>query len=402
MNKQFEVVIVGAGITGLMTAVLLAKSGHADRLQITVVDAATRPDHNVDDDVALRVSAIATGSAALFDSVGAWQRVEQTRISPYDRMCVWDELGSVESAATLRFDAAEFAVPQLGYIVENNLLQQALLEQLDATTARLCFEKPLRSIERRDGNMLLAFSGAEEIRADLVIGADGARSFVRESLGIATSDRSYDQTAVVTHLRPERAHRSTAWQRFLRTGPIGMLPLADGRISVVWTTTQATAEQAMAADDAELGRMLTDASDHVLGDLTVAGARGAFPLQARHAHEYVVAGAALIGDAAHAVHPLAGQGANLGLQDSACLASVIDDALRQGEHPGDRPVLRRFERSRKGANATMLHFMTGLNGLFATDSALVGELRAIGMRLFNQSGPFREHAVKVALGVGRS
>jgi 2-octaprenylphenol hydroxylase len=155
----------------------------------------------------------------------------------------------------------------------------------------------------------------------------------------------------------------------------------------------------MDASDAELGGMLTDASDHILGALSVAGPRGAFPLGAQHAESYVLPGVALIGDAAHAIHPLAGQGANLGLQDALALSGVIETALDQGLHPGDRPVLRRYERARKGANATMLHFMTGLNRLFATDSRLVGEIRTTGMRIFNRSGPIRERAVRVALGV---
>ena len=145
--------------------------------------------------------------------------------------------------------------------------------------------------------------------------------------------------------------------------------------------------------------MLTDASDHVLGKLEVAGPRGAFPLCARHATRYVLPNLALVGDAAHAIHPLAGQGANLGLQDAAKLADVVTAAIGDGLHPGDRPVLRRYERARKGANATMLHFMTGLNRLFTTDSILIGELRTAGMRVFNRSGPIRERAVKVALGV---
>ncbi len=136
----------------------------------------------------------------------------------------------------------------------------------------------------------------------------------------------------------------------------------------------------------------------MLGVLTVAGSRGLFPLRALHAKDYVKAGIALLGDAAHAVHPLAGQGANLGMQDAATLADVVATALSNGQHPGDRPVLRRYERARKGPNASMLHFMTGLNRLFATDSALLKELRATGMRLFNRSGPIREHVVSVALG----
>lgn len=384
MNKQFDVLIVGAGVTGLTAAALLAQCEHSDHLKITVVDAAPRPVHAPDDDVALRVSAIASGSAALLDAIGAWSCVAATRASAYERMRVWDESSSAESATALRFDAAEFAIPQLGFIVENVLIQHALLEVLDKLDVRLKFDTTV-----------------DELDADLVIGADGARSFVRDRVGIKTHDFPYGQTAYVTHLIPEEPHQKTAWQRFMQDGPLGMLPLSDGRISVVWSTHDALAERAKAASDEELGEILTEASDCVLGELKVAGPRGGFPLCARHAEQYVIPGVALIGDAAHAVHPLAGQGANLGLQDAATLAGVIDQALGNGEHPGDRPVLRRYERARKGQNATMLHFMTGLNRLFATDSAVVQELRAMGMRLFNTGGPIRDHAVKVALGVGR-
>jgi 2-octaprenylphenol hydroxylase len=382
MNKQFDVLIVGAGVTGLTVAALLAQGEHSDRLNITVVDAASRPVHADSDDIALRVSAIATGSAALLDAIGAWSHAAETRASAYERMRVWDESSSADSATAIRFDAAEFAVPQLGFIVENVLIQHALLEVLDKLDVRLKFDATVDALD-----------------ADLVIGADGARSFVRDRVGIKTRDFPYGQTAYVTHLRPEQSHQNTAWQRFMQDGPLGILPLADGRISVVWSTHDALAERAKSASDEELAEILTEASDHVLGELAVAGPRGGFPLCARHAEQYVIPGVALIGDAAHAVHPLAGQGANLGLQDAATLAGVIDQALGNGEYPGDRPVLRRYERARKGENATMLHLMTGLNRLFATDSAVVQELRATGMRLFNYSGPIRDHAVKVALGV---
>jgi 2-octaprenylphenol hydroxylase len=393
-------VVVGGGVTGLMTAALLANSRHAESLDIDLVDAAPRPDRQADDDVALRVSAIATGSAELFDAVGAWQRVAATRISPYDGMRVWDENDTPESGATLTFDAAEFGVPHLGYIVENVLLQAALLQQLDDAPVTLRHEQPIRAVRRKARQFAVELAGGESLQADLVVAADGARSFVRSAVGIETSEWPYEQTAFVTHLQPEKPHLATARQRFLRDGPLGILPLADGRVSVVWSTTPEQAAKAMEADDATLGVMLSDASDYALGKLQVAGPRGAFPLCARHATRYVMPNLALVGDAAHAIHPLAGQGANLGLQDASELAAVVADALDRGLHPGDRPVLRRYERARKGANATMLHFMTGLNRLFTTDSGLVGEIRAAGMRAFNRSGPIRERAVKVALGVG--
>lgn len=382
MNKTYDVLIVGAGVTGLTVAALLAQCRHSQHLRITVADAAPRPVHDPDDDIALRVSAIATGSAQLLDTVGAWQHVVDSRASAYEAMRVWDESVEPDSHGALQFDAAEFAVPQLGFIVENVLVQHALLKVLDKLDVALLFNTRVESPE-----------------ADLVIGADGARSLVRERAGIETRDVPYGQTAFVTHLQPERPHNRTAMQRFTQDGPLGMLPLADGRISIVWSIHDVLAERVQDASDEELGEILTAASDYVLGKLSVSGPRGGFPLCARHAMQYVMPGMALIGDAAHAVHPLAGQGANLGLQDAAKLADVINTALGNAEHPGDRPVLRRYERARKGENATMLHFMTGLNSLFATDSVLVRELRTTGMRLFNYSGPIRDHAVKVALGI---
>ncbi len=398
MSKPFRIVIAGAGVTGLAVAALLARSRCSDKMQLTIVDAAARPRHSGDDDTALRVSAIATGSAELLHSIGAWDHIKDTRACAYEHIRVWDEAGTADGATALRFDAAEFAVPQLGFIVENVLVQHAILDVLDHADVELVFDAPVADLHPVGQRYRVELQGGQTNDTDLLIAADGARSFVRESVAIAAAKHPYGQTAFVTHLRPQNPHRNTAWQRFLKDGPLGMLPLSDGRISVVWSTLDATANGAMRAGDAELGEMLSAASDYVLGDLEVAGPRGIFALCALHADHYVLPGVALIGDAAHAVHPLAGQGANLGLQDAAVLADVIADAISNGENPGDRPVLRRYERARRGENAAMLHFMTGLNRLFATDSALVRELRATGMRLFNVSGPIRDHAVKVALG----
>lgn len=383
MKRSFDITIVGAGIAGLATALQLAQCRYSDALRVSVIDAAKRPTFSSDDEIALRVSAISSGSAALFEKLGAWDIIRDARVSPYESMRVWDERDVPESSATLRFDAAEFAITELGFIVENVLVRQALLTRLDATDVELNFETTIDEIPK----------------ADLVIGADGARSKVRELAGIATKAWPYAQTAVVTHLETQRPHSRTAWQRFLKEGPLGVLPLSDGRVSVVWSTTPEMAEEALAANDDVLGEMITNAADAVLGKMTVAGPKAAFPLCAQHAEHYVLPGIALVGDAAHAIHPLAGQGANLGLQDTMELVDVIDSALREGLHPGDRPVLRRYERSRKGANLTMLHLMTGLNSLFTTDSRLVGEIRSAGMRLFNRAGPIRERAVRVALGV---
>ena len=401
MSNRFDVVVVGAGVTGLSVATLLAQSPHAADLRIRVVDAAERPVWQADKDVALRVSAISCGSADLLEDVGAWSAIESSRLCPYDHMSVWDAADEPTSASSLQFDADEFAVQHLGYIVENVLIQHALLGVLDAAEVEIGFDAPIASIDADAPKHRVVLQSGAVLDADLIVGADGARSVVRESAGIQVQRRPYAQTAFVTHLSPERSHQHTAWQRFLRDGPLGMLPLADGRISVVWSTPPDVAEKALQCSDEELAALLTEASDNVLGRLAVSGPRGAFPLAAQHAGDYVRRGIALIGDAAHTVHPLAGQGANLGLQDASELAAVIIAALDAGEHPADRPVLRRYERARKGANATMMHFMTGLNRLFAADSPVLSELRRTGMQLFNRSGPVRERVVGVALGAGR-
>jgi 2-octaprenylphenol hydroxylase len=399
MKQQFDIVIVGAGMVGLTLASLLAQSEHCDNLNITVIDAGKKPTFTRESDISLRVSAIASGSAGLFARLGVWDEIVKTRACPYQDMRVWDAAGNVDGPETLHFDAAEFAVPQLGFIIENVLIQVALLNSLKASNVNVMFETPITSLNRIGERYAVELAGGEKIRADLLIGADGAASFVRTSAGIGVKSWLYSQTAFVTHLQPQKNHCHTAWQRFLNTGPVGLLPLSDGRVSTVWSTTAGQAAAALKATDEQLQALLTDATDNVLGQLTPSGPRGSFPLKAQHADHYVLAGLALVGDAAHAVHPLAGQGANLGLADAETLATVIADALSANENPGDLPVLRKYERARKGANKTMLHFIDGLNRLYSNDSTPLARLRGTGMRLFNNSGPIRQRAVHVALGI---
>lgn len=399
MKDQFDIVIVGAGMVGLTLANLLAQSKQHDNLNITVIDAGKKPMFTTDSDVSLRVSAIASGSAKLFARIGVRDEIVNTRACPYRDMRVWDAAGTVEGAETLHFDAAEFAVPQLGFIIENVLIQVALLRKLATSNVTVKFETPITSMNRIGDRFEVELTDGDKIKTDLLIGADGAASFVRNGAGIGVTSWLYSQTAFVTHLQPQENHRNTAWQRFLKTGPVGLLPLADGRVSTVWSTTAAQAAEAMQASDEHLQAMLTDATDSVLGQLKPSGPRGSFPLKAQHADRYVQAGLALVGDAAHAVHPLAGQGANLGLADAEILAQVVADALAVNENPGDLPALRNYERARKGANKTMLHFIDGLNRLFSNESAALARVRGTGMRLFNSSGPIRARAVQVALGI---
>ena len=398
MNRDIDIVIAGAGIAGLTAAALLAKTGHGERLRIRIIDAGSRPHFDEADDVALRVSAISAGSARLYRAIGAWDAVAAARASPFRQMRVWDASQSADGPEALRFDAAEFALPELGFIVENLLLQDALLQLVENAGVTVQFATQIHAV-RYPGTRVELVCGDETLHADLVIGADGVSSAVRQQARIGVTSWRYGQSALVTHVRPERDHGECAWQRFLPEGPIALLPLLDGRSSIVWSTTPEQAQAAQAADDDVLGLMLTEASGRVLGELSVEGDRATFPLKAQYAVRYVRRGTALIGDAAHSIHPLAGQGANLGIADASVLARIIEAAIEAGEYPGDMPVLRRYERARKGANATMLYFVDALNRLFTRPSAPVRALRAAGMRAFNMSGPVRRRAVAVALGL---
>jgi 2-octaprenylphenol hydroxylase len=399
MKQQFEILIVGAGMIGLTVATLLAGSAHRSRFSVTVLDSATAPTYDVDGEVGLRVSAVSLGSANILRTVGAWESIESARISPYQSMRVWDACAGVEGSETLCFDAADFAVPELGFIVENALIRQALLDQAAQNDVNIRFETGIDRLDVGGSRKTVVLQDGTSLTPDLLIAADGAGSPVRRSAGIPARAWQYPQSALVTHMRPALDHRQTAWQRFLANGPLALLPLADGRVSIVWSTTPDEVSNALAATDDALGEMLTEASDGVLGALQTAGPRGSFSLRAQHAVRYVEQGLALVGDAAHSVHPLAGQGANLGFADAQALVDALCQALERDEYPGDLPTLRAYERERRAANGTMLRFVDSINRLFLEQSSGYAGLRRRGMRLFNRSGPIRRRAVQVALGI---
>ncbi len=399
MKRTFDVVIAGAGMAGLTVAALLAKSEQRHRMTVRIIDAGMRPQFNASDDLALRVSAVTAGSASVYRVLGVWDTITAIRACPIREMLVWDATRQPDGPETLHFDAAEFALAELGHIVENVLVQDTLLAELDRLGVEVAFETPLADLKLENERYTLQMPDGKLLKCDLLVGADGVNSMVRRSAGIPATSWRYPQTAFVTHLLPQIAHRNIAWQRFLPDGPLALLPLSDGRVSIVWSTTPEQAAVVMAATDAELGKKVTEASDGALGSLTARGPRATFPLKAQYAQAYVKPGIVLIGDAAHSIHPLAGQGANLGIADAWQLTRVITQAIADGENPGDWPVLRRYERRRKGANQGMLFFVDGLNRLFSSPAQPVSALRGAGMRLFNRSGPLRRRAVATALGV---
>lgn len=344
----------------------------------------------------LRVYALSRGSQNILLRLGAWDRIERTRACPYTAMQVWEARGKSHVA----FEAAEVDEINLGHIVEGALLVEALLERVRATPD-ISWHCPaaLQKLEIDDERAELSLVDGNRISAKLVVGADGARSRVRELSGIKVNESSYEQNAIVAHLKPQRDHGQVARQVFHASGPLALLPLPDGRISIVWSTEPKHAETLLAMNEGDFGEAVTEASDEALGTLELTSERASFPLRRMHAQHYVAPRVALAGDAAHVVHPLAGQGMNLGLLDAAALSEVILDSRRNNSDVDDYLVLRRYERWRHAENLAMQGAFGGFNRLFGLQAPGAHSVRGLGMQLFNQFGPAKRLAIRIALGM---
>ena len=397
-KKQYnDVVIVGGGMAGLTMACVLA-NGSPD-LKITIIDR-DKPSYQLTEKFDGRTTAISYASSLVLTDAGIWNEIA-AQGQPITSIDVQDN----HSPIILNFDAEEVGDQPFGWIFENRLIRYHLQTQVKAHK-NITYLAPatVDEIEEGDECVIVTLSNGKTVQSKLLIGADGRFSAVREWADIDLVELDYKQTATVCLVTHEKPHNGLAVERFLPDGPFAVLPFTDDdkgrhRSAIVWTEHGRSKRGFATIPEEVFNLELQRRFDDRYGAVELTGKRAAYPLKLYHAAELIGSRMALIGDAAHAIHPLAGQGANLGLQDTEKLVDVIEAALDDGLHPGDRPVLRRYERARKGANLTMLHFMTGLNKLFATDSALVRELRTTGMRLFNYSGPIREHAVKVALGI---
>lgn len=391
---HYDLIIAGGGMVGSALACALG----ATELRIALLESAPpdriRPDPQPD----LRVSAINRASQRIFAALGAWDAMVGWRVGPFRDMRVWDALG----AGQIHFDSASIGEPLLGWIIENRVIQFALLEQLRQCPAVQLFQPvTLDSAEPLPGDTgwRVRLSNGRELCTRLLIGADGAQSQVRQRAGIDTGGWGYDQKALVCHVRTAEPHRETAWQRFLPTGPLAFLPLHDGRCSIVWSTAPAQADELLALDNAAFATALAEAFDWRLGTIAEVGPRAAFPLRLQHAYAYVKPGLALIGDAAHVVHPLAGQGVNLGLLDAATLAEVIQDACAANRDFASFATLRRYERWRKSHNLLMLGIMDGFKRLFGTPLSPVRLLRNTGLNLADAAGPLKNWIARQAMGL---
>jgi len=395
--RDAQVLIVGGGLVGSCLAGLLVVAGTYGSDQIVLLEPRPPRRPAPDDDVDLRVSAVSRASQRILAACSVWDAVAAERNSPYERMCVWDAASSRDGPAAMRFDCATAGEPDLGHIVENRRMQWALLERVRAAGVSV-IASSVRALQPEPAGMRVELEDGTCLRAQLVVAADGADSPTRAMMGIESTAVEHGQ-AVVAHIATSRPHERTAWQRFLATGPIALLPLHDGRCSIVWSTTQEHAHELMALDDERFCSAVEEATDATLGEVLSCTRRAQFQLRSNHARHYVADGFCLVGDAAHAVHPLAGQGVNLGFLDAAALAQVLREAQEQGEGEGDLRVLRRYERWRKGENLAMLTALDGLNRLFSNDDAWLGVARRTGLVIANGVGPIKRFFLRRALGV---
>ena len=328
MNARTSVVILGGGMAGGCVASLLARRGAVPAAAITLLEARLPARPETGGAVDLRVSAISRATQRILAACGAWEGIAAGPICAYERMIVWDEAGQAGATGSIDFDCAEIGQPNLGYIVENRRLQWALLEQARAAGVQT-IQARVSGLSSAGDSITVELEGGTRIASSLAIAADGAESPARKMMRIAVRETESRQRAVVCHIRTADSHQNTAWQRFLRTGPIALLPLQDGRCSIVWTTTPEEAVALVAQSEEEFCRSVEAAVDGVLGRVESVSERAQFPLRSVHAECYVQPRFALIGDAAHAVHPLAGQGVNLGFLDCAALAQIIEGCGRR-------------------------------------------------------------------------
>ncbi len=395
--NEFDVVIVGGGVLGLVMGCLLLtrKLCISGRVAIVTDQPAAAPPLDTDWD--LRVFAMSRASERLLKLCGIWNSLPQARVSAYERMCVWDGAGRPRGAGSLTFDCAQIGEPNLGHIIEGRALQWQCLQSARAAGVVL-IEGAAASVALGDENVTLELKDGRELRSELLVAADGTESTTRQLLEIGTAGHAYHQDALVGHVKTEKPHENTAWQRFLSTGPLAFLPLGDGRSSIVWSVARDQASHLRAIDPERFGQALTEASGGVLGRCELATTLASFPLKLQYALDYARPRAVLLGDAAHVVHPLAGQGLNLGLLDCAALAQVLGDA-QGAAHFGDYRHLRRYERWRRSENLVAAAALDGLERLFSNSEPKIAALRAAGLSAVERMPFMKRRFAQRALGL---
>ena len=388
MSQHYDVIIVGGGMVGATLAVAL---GEQSDLNIALIEAYPPTPLNEFDKPDLRVSALTRASETLLNNLTIWQQLIPSRISQFTDMKVWET-----NSSSLHFDSAEIGESLLGNIVENRHLQQACLTRCKQipTINFLCPAKPISLTDNT-----LTLDDGRTLTAELVVGADGAQSPLREWAEIETHGWDYQQSAVVCTVTTEHSHQQTAWQRFLPEGPLAFLPLSDPhQCSIVWSNSTEETELLWQLDDDIFKDTLGKAFENTLGEIQEVSKRAKFPLKLRHADHYVESGFALVGDAAHTIHPLAGQGVNIGFLDAATLAEVVLEAHGKGRKIGNLHTLNKYQRRRKGDNLVMQMTMDAFKRVFGSELEPVRWARRFGLQTVNKSALLRKLFMRQASG----
>lgn len=393
-----DAVIAGGGVVGAATALMLAREG----LSVALVEprhptAWTRETRD------LRVYAFAPDNARLLEDLGVWQAVRDARVQPYRRMRVWDAAGD----DALVFDADTLGQPQLGWIVENALLVDCLWAALPAAGVRLHCPARIEGLQQDDAGVHLQLDDGVQLHARFAVAADGARSALRDLAGIGCTRHDYAQRGVVAFIGSEQPHRDTCWQRFLPTGPLAVLPFngdhdpdVQGHISsIVWTLPEADAVRLLAVDAGTFEAELTAAFAGKLGAMRLLSPRAGFPLQRQLAETYVRDRVILIGDAAHAVHPLAGQGVNLGLRDVSALRDIVRDAVRRQADPAAPARLARWARTRRSESVVAAHAFDAINRAYSNDAMWPTLLRGHALGIAGKLPPLSRALWRSAAGI---
>lgn len=396
MNKrqrhQAEVVVGGAGFAGLALAIAL-RQGLGDPFTVMVADPALAHARSKDP----RASAIAAAARRLFEAIGVWDAVAENAQPILDMVITDSKLDDAVRPAFLTFGGEVEEGEPFAHMIENRHLVDALAEKAKSLGVELR-ASPVAGFATDANSIKVQFAGDDTVSARLLVGADGAHSLIRERAGIATHGWHYDQSAIVTTVAHERAHNGRAEEHFLPAGPFAILPLTGRRCSIVWTETSGEAERIVALSDSEFHAELEKRFGLQLGDIEVVGPRRAFPLGLFTARTFIGERLALVGDAAHIIHPIAGQGLNMGLRDVAALAEAVADAARLGLDPGGPEVLERYQRWRRFDTMTMGVATDGLNRLFSNHSDTLRLVRDIGLGLVERMPMLKRIFIREAAG----
>lgn len=396
---HYDLIIVGAGLVGASLACAIAQQDNAQLLRIALVEAGSEAQEFSGENFDPRVVALTQASQNLLAKIGVWDDIVQARACAYRDMHVWDG----EGTAAIHFNCAEVRANHLGHIVENSVILTALRKKI-AQHDNISLIQPARVMTLNNGSGVeVVLDNGETIFTTLLIAADGAHSKVRELAEFATREWDYGHKAIITTVQTELPNQATAWQRFMRTGPLAFLPLATVNekhfCSIVWSAETALADELMQLSDAEFCIRLGSSFEHKLGNILHSAERYAIPLRQRHAKTYIQPHIVLVGDAAHNIHPLAGQGVNLGLLDVFVLAQEIERALVRKIPLNDFSILRRYQRQRLAGNLIMMSAMEAFKRLFGSNSLMLTWLRNSGMRQLDSITELKKIIVKAAMGL---